>query len=144
MKYIAKSEREMIEIGKKVAAKLKGGDILCLYGDLGAGKTTLVKGIAVGLGVKKNITSPTFAIMKQFDIKTLKHRNIKTLIHIDTYRLKNEQELLDIGVEDYLGKPDTICVIEWAEKIEKLLKKKKCVKIHIGHGEKDKREIILN
>lgn len=116
-----------MEIGKKIAAKLKGGDILCLYGDLGAGKTTLVKGLAKGLGIKKNITSPTFALMNMYSAKLHK------LVHIDTYRLKNEQELVDIGIEDYLGAPDTICVIEWPEKMHKLLKNKKTLKVKIEH-----------
>jgi tRNA threonylcarbamoyladenosine biosynthesis protein TsaE len=127
MKYNPKSEAETIEIGKKIAPDLKPGDIVCLYGDLGAGKTTLVKGLALGLGVKGTITSPTFTLMNVYRGQTTQ------LVHIDTYRLKNEQELVDIGVEDYLGAPDTICVIEWPEKIAGLLKNSKRVKIDIEH-----------
>lgn len=139
------SDKETVALGKKIAAKLKGGDILCLYGDLGAGKTTLVKGIAAGLGVKKIITSPTFAIMNLYKVNSKQktaNRPMR-LIHIDTYRLKDEQELLDIGVDDYLGKPDTICVIEWAEKVDKLLKHKKILKIYIEHS-KEGRKIVIN
>ena len=127
MKYIAKNESETVAIGRKISQDLKAGDILCLYGNLGAGKTTLVKGVARGLGVKKPITSPTFALMNVYPVKPAK------LVHIDTYRLKDEQELVDIGIEDYLGASDAICVIEWPEKMKKLLKKKKTLKIEIEH-----------
>lgn len=133
MKHIAKNEKEMVEIGLKTASGLKGGDILCFYGDLGAGKTTFIKGLARGLGVSKKITSPTFALMNIYNTKTLKHENIKTFVHIDTYRLKDKQELTDIGALDYIGAPDTITAIEWPEKIKALLKNKKCVDVRIRH-----------
>ena len=141
---ISSNLKQTMEIGKQLADELNGGDILCLYGDLGAGKTALTKGIALGLGIKKEITSPTFVLMNHYNIKTLKHKNIKTLVHIDTYRLKNEQELLDIGAQDYLGADDTVCVIEWPEKIEKLLPTGGQVKkITIEHLDGEKRKITI-
>ena len=79
MSFIIKTEQQMIELGKKIAIDLHGGDVVLLYGDLGAGKTTLTKGIALGLGVKNNIVSPTFTLMQVYDIKALKHESIKTL-----------------------------------------------------------------
>jgi len=140
---IISNQTQTIAFGKKLSTTLKGGDILCLYGDLGAGKTTLTKGIAEGLGVKETITSPTFALMNVYNIKTLKRENKKTLVHIDTYRLKNEQELIDIGAEDYLGDKDTICIIEWPEKISTLLQNKKTISVEIEHVEEKTREIII-
>lgn len=131
------SKEETINIGKKLAAQLQGGNILCLYGDLGAGKTTLVKGLAQALGIKKEITSPTFALMNIYEGKYF------NLIHIDTYRLNNEQELKDIGVEDYLGIKKNICVIEWPEKIEGLLKNKKNISVTIEHAGNNKRIIKI-
>ena len=101
-----------------------------LYGELGAGKTTLVKGMAAFFGIKKKITSPTFTLMNIYPVKS---QSTKYLVHIDTYRLKDEQELNDIGIEDYLGRPEAICLIEWPEKIKKLLKNKKTLKIKIKH-----------
>jgi len=139
MRYIAKNEAETMEIGKKIAPELKGGDVLCLYGDLGAGKTTLVKGLAQGLGIKKEVVSPTFAIMNLYDIENRMdsrlrgNDKVKHLVHFDLYRLKSLEEFFDMGGEDYLGATDTICVIEWPEKIEAILKTKKCVKIRIEH-----------
>ncbi|MEK7131881.1 MAG: tRNA (adenosine(37)-N6)-threonylcarbamoyltransferase complex ATPase subunit type 1 TsaE [Patescibacteria group bacterium] len=132
MSAITNSQPETELVGKKLADKLKGGDILLLSGDLGAGKTSLIKGIAVGLGIKQKITSPTFTLMNVYEIGN-KKLEIKKLIHIDTYRLKDEKELLEIGVEDYLGRPDTICAIEWPEKISGLLKNRKTIKINLEH-----------
>lgn len=133
---ILKNEKETIEYGRKLAKKLKGGDVLCLYGELGAGKTTLVKGIAEGMGIKQKITSPTFALMNVYEGERKKVKG-KSLVHIDTYRLKDEEELLEIGAEDYIGAPDTITVIEWPEKLNKLLRNKKIISIkmeHTGNG----------
>ena len=125
---------EMIQFGQQLASTLKGGDIVLLHGDLGAGKTTLTKGIAQGLGIMDEIVSPTFTLMQTYDIKRLKHKNIKTLVHIDTYRLKDEEQLIEIGVEDYLSDDETVCVIEWPEKIEGLLRGKKVMNIMIEHS----------
>ncbi|PIT88130.1 MAG: tRNA (adenosine(37)-N6)-threonylcarbamoyltransferase complex ATPase subunit type 1 TsaE [Candidatus Magasanikbacteria bacterium CG10_big_fil_rev_8_21_14_0_10_36_32] len=143
MELTAKTDKEMEKIGQNLSDRLKSGDILCLTGNLGAGKTTLVKGLARGFNIKKEITSPTFALMRVYDTKISKHKNTKTFVHIDTYRLNNEQELIDIGAEDYLSKPDTICVIEWPEKIKKLLKNKKIVSVTIKHLSNGGRKIIL-
>ena len=133
MKYIAKNEAETLKIGEKISAELKGGDILCLYGDLGAGKTTLVKGLAKGFGIKKGIVSPTFAILNVYNIEAQEQKTAKQLAHFDLYRLKNAEEFLDTGGADYLGAPDTICVIEWPEKIEEILKNKKTIDLSIEH-----------
>mgnify|MGYP001615812704 CR=1 FL=1 len=145
MSIITKSPSETELIGKKLANKLNSGDILLLSGDLGAGKTSLVKGIARGLGIENEITSPTFTLMNIYKInnsaafqRTLRgvispNQKIKNFVHIDTYRLKNEKELMEIGVADYLGQPNTICAIEWPEKITSLLKKKKTISISLEH-----------
>ncbi|OGH70374.1 MAG: tRNA (adenosine(37)-N6)-threonylcarbamoyltransferase complex ATPase subunit type 1 TsaE [Candidatus Magasanikbacteria bacterium RIFCSPHIGHO2_01_FULL_47_8] len=148
MQTTTHSDNETKELGKKIATQLKGGDIVCLYGELGSGKTTLVKGLAEGLGIKEDITSPTFTLMNIYKISNIKYLRdpardgaISTLVHIDTYRLKNEQELIQIGVEDYLGQPDTITIIEWPEKVEGLLKDKKIIKITLEHGTNSERTI---
>jgi len=125
------NEQGMIEYGKKIAADLKGGDVVLLYGDLGAGKTTLTKGIAAYFGIK-DIVSPTFTLMQVYKIEDLRLK-IKDLVHIDTYRLENEEKLIEIGAEDYIGDPNTICIIEWPEKLNRLLKNKNIKKITIQH-----------
>ena len=134
MEIYTKTKEETIKFGTELANSLKSGDILCLEGELGAGKTTLVKGLAKGLGINEEILSPTFVLMNIHEIKNNK-KNIEQVVHIDTYRLKNEEELLDIGAEDYLGAPNTICVIEWPEKIAGLLKGKKVITVKIEHAE---------
>ncbi len=129
---IIQTENETIEFGKKLAQNFHGGDIVLLYGNLGAGKTTLSKGIARGLGIEKDITSPTFTLMNVYPIALTKN-GIKTFAHIDTYRLNDAKELVAIGVEDYLGASDTVTVIEWPEKVEELLEGKKVMKIFLEH-----------
>lgn len=104
---ISHSAGETIAFGRELAARLKAGDVVALSGDLGAGKTCLVKGIAAGLGVTQEITSPTFTLIHEYP----------PLAHVDLYRLENAE---GIGLEEYLGGP-WITVIEWAEKIESLL-----------------------
>lgn len=140
MDITTNSAEETYEYGKKIAAHFRGGDILLLIGELGAGKTTLMKGLAVGLGVESDVTSPTFTLMNHYS--THNHA-IKNLVHIDTYRLKEEFELKDIGVEDYLCEPDSLCVIEWPEKISGLLKNKKTIIITIEHSGENKRKVTM-
>jgi len=137
MQKIIKTQEEMIIFGKELASKLTGGDIVLLHGDLGAGKTTLTKGIAMGLGVEDEIVSPTFTLMQEYKTQDsrLEDYKIKRLVHIDTYRLENEEQLREIGVEDYLGDKETVCVIEWPEKIERLLVGRKVMNILIEHCE---------
>jgi len=137
MHKISNSNKQTIAIGKELATKLTGGDILLLQGNLGAGKTTIVKGLALGMGIKEEITSPTFTLMNIYKSKKLQ------LVHIDTYRLKNEQDLIEIGAEDYLGDKNTVCVIEWPEKIIPLLKNKKTILVDIEHVDENKRRIII-
>lgn len=159
MRLTTNSDQATKNFGKKIAVDLKGGDVVCLYGELGAGKTTLVKGIAEGLGVKEEITSPTFTLMNIYKIEPrppttpLREGNhhlppttyhLQALVHIDTYRLKDEAELIQIGVEDYLGRPETVTIIEWPEKIERLLKGKRVIKIWLEHGEKEERKITVS
>lgn len=124
---VLSSEQKTISTGKDVAKKLSGGDIVLLHGELGAGKTTLTKGIARGLGVKDDIVSPTFTLMNVYQ------GDVFTMVHVDTYRLESEQDLIDIGIQDYLGAPDTICIIEWPEKIQGLLKGKETKDIDLKH-----------
>jgi len=118
MKYQTASARQTTALGKKIAKTFKGGEVIALYGELGAGKTTLVMGIAEGLGVKKTITSPTFLLMRVYPAR---HEKIKTLVHLDCYRIKNAAEISALGLEEYLGRDDAAVVIEWPEKIKKLL-----------------------
>jgi tRNA threonylcarbamoyladenosine biosynthesis protein TsaE len=105
---------ETIALGERLAAQLQHGDVVALFGELGAGKTALVKGIARGLGITQDVTSPTYTLIHEYSGGRL------PLFHIDLYRLDSAGQALTIGVEDYLD-PSGVTVIEWAEKIETLL-----------------------
>ena len=99
------SAQETIELGQKIAGLAKAGSVFCLTGDLGAGKTTLVRGIAKALNIKSVVQSPTFDIMKIYFDGT------RPLIHIDAYRLADVNT--DIGLDEYIGYETGITVIEW-------------------------------
>ena len=107
------SLEETFELGRRLAADLRPGDVMALSGELGAGKTVLVKAIARALGCQQVVTSPTFTIIHEYPTNP-------PLVHIDLYRLDSEQQAIDIGIEEYLGE-HAICLIEWAERIERLL-----------------------
>ena len=101
------------EFGIKLGKLLKPGDVVCLNGDLGAGKTTLTKSIGLGLDVEDYITSPTFALINEYEGRM-------PVYHFDVYRLENVDELYDLGFDEYFyGRG--VSIIEWAEKIEKFL-----------------------
>lgn len=118
MEFISNSSLETERYASKLAAKLSGG-VLALSGDLGAGKTTFVKGLAKGLGISKNITSPTFVILKSY--QTDYKGDIKKLVHVDCYRMKDENDAEGIGLPEYFNQKDCLVLIEWPEKIKKIL-----------------------
>src|SRR5271170_5998905 len=105
---------ETLEFGGRLARELQQGDVIALSGELGAGKTALVKGIAQGLGITVDVTSPTFTLIHEYSGGRL------PLYHIDLYRLDSVPQALAIGIEDYLNGPG-VTVIEWAERIASLL-----------------------
>jgi len=139
MKLISNSEKETYSFAKKFAKQLKGGEVLCLIGDLGAGKTAFTKGLASGLGIKQIVTSPTFVLMKVYSAKNKK----PSLAHIDVYRLTNGEQLMAIGALDYLANPEWVTVIEWADRVRDIWPKP-AVKIEFKILQGDKREIKVS
>ncbi len=107
---------------KEVASKIRGGEIFALNGPLGSGKTTFVKALGKLLKIKNQITSPTFILMQAFPFK-LKGKKELWLYHLDLYRTKNFKEVKALGLLETWGKPNTVTVIEWADKIKKHLPK---------------------
>ena len=114
MERVARNESEMEALGAEVAAGLSAGSVLALVGGLGAGKTRFVKGLARGLGFVGEVTSPTFALVHEYRGGTL------PLFHFDLYRLKDEQELLGIGLDEFFDEPGVV-VAEWADLFPDLL-----------------------
>ena len=98
------------EVGRKLAEKLPGGSVVAMYGDLGAGKTAFVRGMAKGMGLSCRVSSPTFTIVNEY-------LGERELIHFDMYRLSSADELFDIGWEDYLSR-GAVCAVEWSENVQ--------------------------
>ena len=111
------SPEKTFRIGQSLAAELRFGQVVALSGQLGAGKTVLAHGIAYGLGIREPVTSPTFTVVQEYRID-----DEHWLFHLDMYRIGNEEEALAFGIDDYLFCSDGITLIEWPERIEKLLK----------------------
>lgn len=115
--YLTFSEKETRELGKKLAATLHG--VIALSGELGAGKTTFVQGFGKGIGIKEKIISPTFVLIRQHKIP--KSKNI--FFHVDLYRLEDEKNLRQLGIEELWADSNSIVLIEWAEKAKRFLPK---------------------
>ena len=114
MEYIVDSVEKTWELGKKLGASARPGDIFCLTGDLGTGKTHFSKGFAEGLGVTETITSPTFTIVNEY------HSGRIPLFHFDVYRVSDPDEIMAIGFDEYIF-GNGVTLIEWANYIEDIL-----------------------
>ncbi len=114
MQITTHSADETQALGKKLAESLRPGDVIAYFGDLGAGKTAFTRGIAEGLGVSEQVTSPTYTIVNEYLSGRL------PLFHFDMYRLCSSDELFDIGWEDYLARGG-VCAVEWSENVEDAL-----------------------
>ncbi len=109
---ITRDEKETRKLAKTLTALLQPGDVVLLVGELGAGKTCFAKGVAQGLGIKENVLSPTFTLLKEY-------KGRLPLYHLDAYRLEGPWDLLDIGVEDYL-EGDGVLLVEWGDRVRDL------------------------
>lgn len=115
--FSLKTPKDTIKLGNVLGSVLKASDVICLNGDLGAGKTLLSKSIAEGMGIEpQEVTSPTFAIMNVYDSSSI------PIYHFDWYRLNDVDELYDVGYEEYLDS-DGVCIIEWADLFKEELPK---------------------
>jgi tRNA threonylcarbamoyladenosine biosynthesis protein TsaE len=137
---ITSSAQNTREIGKALAKRLKGGEIIALYGDLGAGKTTFTSGIIGYFIPKKRVLSPTFNIVRHYKIK---HPNILHLYHVDLYRLTDPNQIHLLGLWDYVGRSDTVFIFEWPKLIEPLLPKDR-IGIQFNPVADEKRELTIS
>lgn len=143
--HLTKGPKETQKLGhflfKKISlAGRKNALVIALEGELGAGKTTLVQGLAKILGIKSKIKSPTFTLMKKYKIPRL--QNSRYLYHLDCYRLKNHKDLLLFGIKDILKDKENVILIEWPERINKILPQKH-IKISLEHIDKNTRKITI-
>lgn len=112
--YESFSAQDTFELGKKIAQEAKKGDVFCLDGDLGTGKTVFTKGFAAGLSVAGPVNSPTFTILQIYDDGRM------PLYHFDVYRIEDPEELYEVGLDDYIY-GDGVCLIEWANMISEMI-----------------------
>ena len=147
MIYHSISPKETQKIAENLAVKItkslvfskpKEARVITLEGELGAGKTTFVQAFAKALGVKSKIKSPTFNILKKYQIPN----SSRFIYHIDCYRLKDHKEAVLIGIKEIFKEKGSIVLVEWPERIKKILPKK-LVLIHIDHIDKEKRKIQM-
>ena len=131
MKIVVKNIEETKKLANDFAAKLKGGEVVLLNGDLGAGKTTFTQFVFAALGVEEVVNSPTFAILKSYQAKFALH-------HFDTYRISTE-EAIEAGFDEIINEKDSIKFIEWSENILPLIPNN-TITINIKHINQNKRE----
>jgi len=129
MEIVTSSPEETQELGKKIAVLLRPGDVITLTGDLGAGKTCFTQGLGQGLKIKRNITSPTFNLIKEY-------QGTYPLYHFDLYRIE-EEEMAELGYEDYFY-GEGITIVEWPQKAGSLLPRER-LEIEISKGEDNQR-----
>ncbi len=157
MEFLAKNEEETAKLAHDFAIKLGPNDesaqVVGLYGELGAGKTTFMKYLAKSLGVKETIQSPTFVIMKKYELKSAsKKAQVKdtfklapfyfqTLIHIDAYRIENDNEMINLGWEEIINDPKNLVFVEWPERIAGVMPKH--TKISFNHINENERNIKI-
>lgn len=134
--YVSKSVDETLKLGQEFGKQCSGGEVFLLSGDLGAGKTVFAKGFALGLGVSEHVKSPTFTILCEYQGSEL------MLWHFDAYRLSSGAEGENAGLDEYFGKKNGVCVIEWPEQIESILPRK-AVKIKIKTIDENTKEITI-
>jgi len=132
---ISNSPGQTIEFGRKLGAQLRGGEVIGICGPLGSGKTHLIKGIAAGAGAKdhKQINSPTFVIVNEYSGRL-------DIYHIDAYRLNSVSEFEMLGFDDFCY-PESVVLIEWADRVEPALQDLDCIRIELEHAGKTRRKI---
>lgn len=145
MDIITKSARETQKLGEKLAnniisLKKRQAVILALYGDLGSGKTTFIQGLARGLGIKKRILSPTFIMMREYEVREYR---VQRFYHIDLYRIESLKDTESLGLSEILLDSKNVVAIEWPEKTEKKLPKNN-FKIKFEYIDEKRRKIVID
>ena len=144
-KHTTKNPKETQKLGEELARNIlssipkKSAVVLGLQGDLGSGKTTFLQGFAKGLGIKENVLSPTFILMKRFELRSKPSKNF---YHFDCYRLNESEEILHLGFEEIIADSKNIVAIEWPEKISNLLPKG-MLALEFKHVDETTRELTI-
>lgn len=133
---LTSSFKETQALGEKIAQEMKDGGIVCLYGDLGSGKTTFTQGFAKALGIKQQVNSPSFLIVRTYELSG------RDFYHVDLYRLESIHEMETIGLSELFLDPKNIVIIEWAEKLGSLLPRER-IDVHFTYLTEEKRQIQI-
>ncbi len=133
--FISHGREETLALGELIGKSVPGGAVIVYRGDLGAGKTTMSKGIAKGLGITEEVTSPTYTIVSEY-------KGRLTLYHIDAYRLSGEADFFEIGGLEMLEEPGSLCLIEWGERLPEIVNERTAI-IEIQFEKDDNRRISL-
>lgn len=136
IEFLSSSVQDTRRLGARLAGCLQAGDVVLLYGDMGAGKSELCRGIAKGLGISGPIPSPTFTILQAYEDGRL------PLYHFDWYRLESSEELFEMGMEEYLG-GDGVALVEWPTKAKAAIPKTYLEARMLRSGEDHQRKILL-
>jgi len=146
--FISNSAEETKKFAGEFAKKLKPGDILALYGNLGAGKTTFIQGLVASLGYRGKVFSPTFIFVRPYKISEPgtasrdQEKKIRIFYHIDLYRIEEPADLKTIGIEEFLNENNSVSAIEWPERIENGLPER-TVKIKFDYIDENTRRLII-
>ncbi len=133
---VSHSAEETIELGRRIGEQLRGGEVFAVCGQLGSGKTHLVKGVAAGAGAEeRDVNSPTFVIVNEYSGRL-------DIYHVDAYRLETVAEFENIGFDDFCY-GGSVVLVEWADKFEKILGQIKCVRIELEHAGRTTRKIHI-
>ncbi|MBI4722455.1 MAG: tRNA (adenosine(37)-N6)-threonylcarbamoyltransferase complex ATPase subunit type 1 TsaE [Candidatus Stahlbacteria bacterium] len=133
---LSNSAEDTEKIGEQMGKKLNPGDVVALYGELGVGKTVLVKGIAKGLGCSAMVKSPSFVYMHEYSGRV-------PIFHIDLYRVSTTTDIITLGIDEVLKNSDSICLVEWAERAKGLLPERKVISVEIKILNENSREITI-
>lgn len=134
------SAAETIALGRKIGTALKGGEVFALVGNLGTGKTHLIKGIALGLEAQDGdqVSSPTFVLVNEY----FGREGLIHIYHIDAYRIETEAEFAALGFDEYC-RPDSVVLVEWADKVPQTMDGYDCITVRLEHAGRDQRRIVI-
>jgi len=140
IEIITNSAAETVELGKRIGALLKGGEVIALVGNLGTGKTHLIKGIAAGLGANESdaVSSPTFVLVNEY----FGRDGLIHIYHIDAYRMKSVKEFQSLGFDEYCCS-DSVVLVEWADKVMTAVEEFDPMMVRLEHINENQRRIVI-
>jgi len=117
LQFVSRSTEQTQRLGARLGTLLRGGDVICLQGQLGSGKTCFTQGVGRGWGARSDIVSPSYVLIREYD----RHQDLLMIYHIDLYRIGGVEETFGMELDELLGDGSGVCVIEWAERAESLI-----------------------